>query len=61
MHKVINEAKSEAKAEYASGKTLAVVDALSRGPEQSSGDGPSHDDVAAHIIDAVVCQPPSRG
>ena len=29
-------------AEYAQGKTLAVADALSRGPEQGCGDGASH-------------------
>lgn len=47
-----------AMAEYAPGKTLAVADALSRGPEQCCGDGTSHEDVASHI-DAVVSHMPA--
>ncbi|KAI4890200.1 hypothetical protein NFI96_001996, partial [Prochilodus magdalenae] len=45
-------------AEYAPGKTLAVADALSRGPEQCYGDRDLQDDVAAHI-DNVISQAPA--
>lgn len=45
-------------AEYAPSKTLAVADALSRGPEQHFGDKTSHDDIAAHI-DAVISHVPA--
>lgn len=46
-----------AKAEYAAGKTLAVADALSRGPENNSGSSDTHDDVAAHIASVVSNMP----
>lgn len=45
-------------AEYAPGKSLAVAEALSRGPEQCFGDRASQNDVAAHI-EAVVSQLPA--
>ncbi|KAL6482004.1 hypothetical protein MHYP_G00100840 [Metynnis hypsauchen] len=45
-------------AEYAPGKTLAVADALSRGPEQCYGDRDFQDEVAAHI-DTVISQVPA--
>lgn len=47
-----------ATAEHAPGKTLAVVDALSRSPEQCCGDGVCHEEVAAHIK-AVMSQVPA--
>lgn len=45
-------------AEYAPSKTLAVADALSKGPEKCFGDKTSDDDIAAHI-DAVISYVPA--
>ena len=47
-----------ATAEHAPGKTLAVADALSRGPEQCQGDGVCHEEVTA-TIEAVMDQVPA--
>ncbi|KAI4888452.1 hypothetical protein NFI96_006360, partial [Prochilodus magdalenae] len=47
-------------AEYAPGKTLAVADALSRGPEQCYGDRDLQDDVAAHIDNVIKGQATSH-
>lgn len=47
-----------AKAMYAPGKTLAVADALSRGPAQSYGNEMSGNNMAAHL-DSVLSHVPA--